>query len=294
MKNIKKKHIAGVVVAYNSGVDEILENIDTYVHQIDFLFVVDNSETENHDLKIVLSSSNNIHYIWMGGNYGIACALNTAAEAATKRNYEYLLMMDNDSKLLKGSIGAMTEFFNKGNIDDRVALMCTQADKNLVSNTISDEWYVITSGSLLRLDAYIKCGPFLDCLFIDGIDHEYCYRLKKFGYRIVSLNYIYMPHNLGETKVIYLFGNKLFSWSAHSPIRNYYLLRNFLYVLNLYKNFLPTNIKNRVFYGVFKACLLDLLMGGQFLTRLQHLFLAVKHYKENRLGKFSGKRDYYE
>ena len=53
----------------------------------------------------------------------------------------------------------------------------------------------MTSGSFLNLKVYKEAGPFVDKLFIDYVDFEYCLRLKKKGFKIYKLNNTYMQHN---------------------------------------------------------------------------------------------------
>ena len=40
----------GVVVAYNPQREEICKNIDTYINELDVLYVVDNSSKNNGDI----------------------------------------------------------------------------------------------------------------------------------------------------------------------------------------------------------------------------------------------------
>ena len=44
----------------------------------------------------------------------------------------------------------------------------------------------MTSGSLLDLSAYEAVGPFMDELFIDQVDNEFCLRLRAAGFSVLE------------------------------------------------------------------------------------------------------------
>ena len=60
--------VAGIVTIYNPG-EDIIHNIESYLHQIDKLYLIDNSEQENFNLKNYMNeideivSFTNRHYI---------------------------------------------------------------------------------------------------------------------------------------------------------------------------------------------------------------------------------------
>ena len=87
-------NIQGVVVLYNPDYT-ILDNIKSYLDGIEKLYIVDNSETKNHELinKIVSISAKCI-YIDNNGNQGIAHALNVGAQKAIEDGADWLLTMD--------------------------------------------------------------------------------------------------------------------------------------------------------------------------------------------------------
>lgn len=285
-RRISEKTVAATVVLYNSD-QQILKNIDTYIHQVDKLYVIDNSERVDTALVELLRSRVNIMYYWMEGNQGIAAALNKAAELAIGADYRYLLMLDDDSQLISETTESMLSYVARHSSNRRIGIVTAQADPNLRGTTAESVWYSITSGSLLDLKAYQECGPFMEELFIDGVDHEYCYRLKQCNYEIVILNYLPMLHRMGTQEEVKLFNKILFRWSSHSPLRSYYLVRNFMFILNKYNVLLPNKVKREVYYGVIKACLLDLLLGRQKRLRWQYTKKALFDYRNHRLGKFA-------
>lgn len=281
---LTKESVAAIVVLYNSD-RLVLENIATYINQVDKLYMVDNSDYQNIELIDYIQLNDKIEYHWLNGNLGIAAALNVGVELSEKAGYDYVLMMDDDSQLLEGTVDSMLSYLTDSRYKVTIGLIATQADANRYSPLAQSVWHCITSGSLLSLEVYQTCGPFMESLFIDGVDHEYCYRLKQFKFDIVILNYLLMPHRMGTPEKLEVFGKALYTWSSHSPVRNYYLIRNFLHILKEYRTLLPNHIKTEVYYGVLKACMIDLLLGENKFIRLKYIGKAISDFRSNKLGK---------
>ena len=66
-------------------------------------------------------------------------------------------------------------------------------------------------------------------LFIDEVDHDFCYRLVNAGFKIGISKDVVISHKIGETKVKKLLGKKIFIRN-HSAFRKYYISRNIIYL----------------------------------------------------------------
>ena len=88
--------IAGVVIIYNPDSD-ILVNIKSYINQVEYLFLFDNSKTLSHKLAKFVKEHKNVEYIFNGENQGISQPINEAAKLSVRKGFEYLLPMDQDS-----------------------------------------------------------------------------------------------------------------------------------------------------------------------------------------------------
>ena len=105
--------ICGVTVLYNPT-EEIFENINSYLKELDKLYIVDNSEEKNEKLKNkFIEFSSKIKYIKLNGNEGIAKALNIAKNKAIKEDYDWLLTMDQDSKFENEDFSKMLDLVKK-------------------------------------------------------------------------------------------------------------------------------------------------------------------------------------
>jgi hypothetical protein len=67
---------------------------------------------------------------------------------------------------------------------------------------------VITSGSLVRVESCLQLGGFRTDFFVDYVDHEFCLRARRAGYRIIRTVLPMMMHNIGypETTSVSLEG----------------------------------------------------------------------------------------
>ena len=68
----------------------------------------------------------------------------------------------------------------------------------------------------VAISAWHKVGGFFEDLFIDGVDIDFCYLIRKHGFRILRINSIQLLHELGHSQAITILGKKLFSVSPSS------------------------------------------------------------------------------
>lgn len=279
--------VAGVVVLYNPEC-EVLNNISTYISSLDKLFILDNtdkafSKLSSHFYNL---SSNKLEYTAFKENKGIATALNVAATKASQEGYNWLLMMDQDSKFNEGQLDQLI-VLALGFINDKVGIVASQYIAPLSSIPqlkIEEVNTAITSGSLLNLKAYKEVGPFRDDLFIDFVDHDYCLRLQLQNFKILVSNEIKLIHNLGRLTSHNLFG-KIICTSNHNYLRRYYITRNRLEILKLYKynfpEFLSTE-KNKNLLEIAKVILLE----KDKIRKLKSFVLGYIDFKRRRFGKY--------
>lgn len=278
-----KTKCAGVVVLYNSTNDDIL-NINNYKDSVGKLYVIDNSD----DDKIRVKSDNKIEYIKLNENLGIAKALNIGAQMAIKDGYDLLLTMDQDSKISKSIINKMLEFINNNCKKIKIGLVSPYHNINngtddRSNNTYEEKIEVMTSGNIINLKAYQEIGGFKDWLFIDCVDMDYGMNLNKNGYKVIRLNNLIMEHKLGNVKIHKLF-NKKYPCSNHSPIRRYYMMRNTLYLRDMYNETFKDycNYLIRIQIGQIKRIL---VFEQNKYKKLKMMYKGYKDYKRGIKGK---------
>lgn len=281
--------IAGVVVLYNPD-EYIADNIKTYNKSVSKLYVVDNSEAPSEALKEkLLLSIENIEYIPLYQNLGIAKALNLAASKAADEGFEWLLTMDQDSQ---ASIGMIQNLINslKNENDKKVGIVApryvlkTETNEK-IGQGLEQVYVAITSGSLLSLKAFQEIGPFREEFFIDYVDHEYCLRLRLNNYKTLIDNNILLYHQLGDSKTHSIFGHRINS-SHHNFIRRYYITRNRLAVLDEYKKLYPFYYDCEKTNNI-RELLKVLLFEKDKIKKMRSIFYGYLDYKRNKFGKYS-------
>lgn len=278
-----RNDIACIIILYNPA-DKVLYNVETYKNIFSHIILVDNSITS---LEGKIIESNKITYISNKANLGIAKALNIGISEAIKKSLKYALFLDQDSNLSEKAFVVLLEAIDLLRENKWGIISAYQKDpKYDVQNKNSGTKEVlttITSGSILNLEAYRNSGPFIDDLFIDYVDFEYCLRLRKNGYKIYQCNDAILDHHLGNMETKHVF-NKSFSVTHHSLVRYYYRTRNRFYVMNRYKKDFPgfvrqdrrlliTDLLKIIFYEKHK------------LLKIKYIFKGIVDYKRNRFGK---------
>jgi rhamnosyltransferase len=112
----------------------------------------------------------------------------------------------------------------------------------------------ITSGSLVRLSVFDEIGLYDEGFFIDGIDFDFCLRLRRAGYAIHRVPDALMRHQLGDAVDIPQALQKYYA--RHSPVRRYYMARNLMYMAERYLFVFPGFIAK---LGLLQMLLLFLL-----------------------------------
>jgi len=274
--------LSAIIVLYNPGTD-ILENIDSYIDNVDKLYAVDNSEHKNTLLITELKQNKKIEYIDNEGNRGIAHALNVGANRAIKEGCDFLLTMDQDGKASEDMISLMLECIQELNLLEIGIISPFHASKfHAISNDKGcvEKNMVMTSGNLLSLEAYKKTGPFLEELFLDYVDNEYCLRLQKNGYKIFQASEAILYHNLGELAMYDLFGKKIYCYN-YPPIRFYYRTRNVIIVNRRYGYF-----DYLYFKELFKDVIRISLYEKNKIKKFQHIYFGIVDAIKNKMGKY--------
>ena len=270
---VDKKDIVAIVVTYNIEKQEILKNIETYKNFVDKVILVDNSDKEN-DLKEI---EDNIAYIKLNGNLGIAKALNDGIEYAISNNYKFALTMDQDSKFSNNLIEEYIKYYNDNIIIYSPNYIIDRKKEKKYNYSTEEMYWTMTSGNLLNLELYKQIGKFREDFFIDGVDYEYCLRARKNGYKILQCNNAKLIHNPGITKTKKILWID-YKYGYMSPIRMYYQVRNLSAIAKEYNS-----IKAKIIILV-KYMKIVLLFENktEFFKKFRE---ARKDFKNNIYGK---------
>jgi len=281
-------NIAGLVILYHPD-NHLIRNIQTYRYLINRLYIIDNSENGHNETIEQLVKLDDSILIKDGKNKGIAASLNQGCSLAKNDGFTELLTMDQDSffspENISGYLNCVMNFPDKSTVAmfgiqfENVAMQ----SRNCAAEKVT---HLITSGSIINLDLFELIGGFDENLFIDEVDSEYCYRAYHKGYQVVQFKNVFLEHSLGTKS--YHKSLKTFRTTIrtlHSPIRLYYMTRNFLYIKAKYKKQFPdamvkrkqallNNIKNNILYNKQRMLVCKYILQGYL------------DYKSNTMGKY--------
>lgn len=182
-----------------------------------------------------------------GLNRGLGAAYNALQEMARAREAEFLLLLDQDSEPGCGMIPALVAVHRglaaageraavvgPSTVDPAGRAMRGAADSGDAAPgqavAAARVGFVISSGSLLRVDALHAIGGFRVDYFIDAIDIEWCMRAIAAGFSVWRAHEVVMAHCLGRGLIRLPLGVLL---TDQPPRRLYTYLRNQLSMLRL-------------------------------------------------------------
>lgn len=276
---------AVIIIFYNADITE--QHLSIAVQDKTELILVDN--TPNRDLKIC---RDNVHYIPLLKNLGIATAQNIGIRKAQECNCTHICFFDQDSNIQEDYIRSMyDEYIKFSKIYNNLFLLgptvINEKDnreyKSVINRNTTDSIgfqrrrEIISSGSFTSTETIEKIGLLDDSLFIDAVDFEWCWRGNKLGYICGITRNVHLDHNVGR-RVIYI-GNYMIIISA--PFRYFYQFRN--YIILCKRKYVPikwkinTGIKYllRLIYFPF------VLKDGITITKFMYkgIFAGLKNEK---------------
>jgi rhamnosyltransferase len=279
-------NIAGVVILYHPDIEQLSDNIQTYLNGLKQLYVYDNSESKTPGLEEALLKINpSIQYHYFNSNEGIAKRLNQAMDQAALNQYDFLLTMDQDSSFKDGDFDKYKLSIQSSG-DSNVAqfgVNC-QPDFTLPKDEPEEALTLITSGSILNVSLAKHVGPFNEDLFIDFVDAEFSYRVIQNGYTNLMFSNIVLNHALGTLVEGRGLGNfKKSMRIIHAPTRVFYIVRNGLYLLFKAQG-LTSSMKKDVIRCI-KIIKNDLIYNPELLAVYKNLFSGISAFLMNRMGK---------
>ncbi len=215
--------------------------------------IIDNDSKNYNDIKHYVEAfkeSSKINFIKNHSNIGLASAQNQGVQFVMENSYEACCIFDQDSDIDTNYLDVMVADYNtvvSGGesvgaigpciVDRSSGLSYPITIYNgvllnrytLTENEIAECSYIISSGSLITREALIKVGSFLDILFINYIDIEWCFRSRFKGLKVFTTNNTKLTQDVGLYRKMIL-GRAI---PVHNPIRRYYAARNSVLMLFL-------------------------------------------------------------
>jgi rhamnosyltransferase len=284
-----REDIAAVVVLFNPSPEQV-DNVRTYIGQVARVIAADNTPSPDATLLAQLAEMG-VMVLPMGGNRGIATALNAGCDAAIAGGFEWALTLDQDStpapdmveKLAScvgdaatGDVMLVAPVWQiEGGLEEELSEGCAEID------------FAMTSGNLLRLETYTALDRFRDDLFIDSVDTEFCLRGRTRGFRILQRRDAVLLHRMG------ILEEKRFPFrhfvTNYSAARRYYMMRNALELNRLYGAQFPEWVAGeRRQWG--RDLPKILLSERDKMSKLRHIIRGLQDYRARRFGSYEEAR----
>lgn len=302
------KRVIAVVVSYNPDINEFSKLLEVLLPQVAYAIVVDNASRTDIAPTLANWPDCNVELLQMPENLGIAAAQNIGIERAIRLEADFVLLLDQDSlpsismvnELYAALVSAQSDQFDipvaavgptivdrsLGRIyyfmTERMGFPCKwlpPGDINKLPLNI-DATVLAASGMLIPIDVIKSVGGMRTNYFINHVDTEWCMRAKAAGYRLLGVPSSKLEHRFGDTiKQIWFFGYRQVIY--HTPLRNYYDIRNTLLMLSVTSMSWTWKIH----------FILRLLRLGYFLVfaedrwlRLKRIILGILHARKGVSG----------
>lgn len=274
------ERIAIVVVLYND-----LPKGYVFKEKEHYVILVDNTPRRNLGLH-----GQQLTYIPLGDNLGIAKALNIGFQKAKEFGVKWVLTMDQDSELPENMISEYFEFL-KGR-QEKIGVVSPlkslwTGDTKTTSDTYFEIEEAMTSGSLTSVEAFDAVSGFREELFIDYVDSFFCYDIRSLGYKVYQLNRVLMQHQWGNGNEISFWGHYLCRVSNYECSRHYYLSRNLRSFVKAYGDSIP--IQRLRYVSEIKQYIKILLFEKEKFRKIKARILGARDYYNGHFGRLEHK-----
>ena len=304
---INKHLIGAVIVLFFPDAELLTRLLNSLSDEVGGIYIVDNTPDKSLDWLSqdwFLMNGYDVVYRSLGDNYGIAKAQNVGIELAIQNGCDHVALFDQDSAIPKGMIkelllteqALLSQSVNLGivapiYIDEKTGNRCDVIRHarffiNKIKVTPEDKQpinadYLISSGSLIRVEVLKKVGLMREDLFIDWVDIEWGLRATRLGFLHFAVPTVTMFHSIGDRFV--KVGKR--TLNVHNDIRNYYIVRNACHLM------LDSQVDSRWRVNIFlkvPAFIVFYTLTSEFKFKsFKRLLRACYDGFTGRLGRYS-------
>ena len=257
MRAIVKNSISAIIVTFYPD-DRFFEMLRSIDNQVDNIWIVDNGSSGQIRTKLEdlgSNANNSFNFILNDENLGLAAAQNQGIREAINEGSKWILLLDQDSipagnmidKMMvaaesyqdKNYLGMITPRHENDDGEPSIPSYSTKHGFRLhryfmkvdeVDDTLA---FGMASGSFIPSAVLQEVGLMRDDFWIDYIDYDFSFRLRKLGYKIIGVGAASLKHRLGESFKKHI-GNFSFTYHVHPALRRYTIYRNRIRVIREY------------------------------------------------------------
>lgn len=242
--------IGAAVILYQPKMEQTSVLLASVLEQVDVVCIIDNSPQATH----ISAPSDNIHYHHFSNNIGVAAAHNVALRDLMIAGCKFAVLLDQDSQISDDFAFRLSSLLIASKQQQRpiVAIgpriICSFSEKTVKPRVQREVaryedlvcvTQIISSGMMIDLSKIKQIGLKDESLFIDGVDHEWCWRAKGQNQMVAIAEKVEMLHTLGDARSKFAG----LTYKVGSPVRLYYQFRNILILLR--RGYVPNYWKIR-------------------------------------------------
>jgi O-antigen/teichoic acid export membrane protein/GT2 family glycosyltransferase len=226
----------GAIIVTFNPTQEFAENLRVIAKQFEKVCVIDNNSVNVNWVAEVSAAHSNVLVIPNSENVGLGKALNQGMNFLIQLGYSWVATFDQDSLPSETFLKDLRAVIDKSPKPEQIGILAPSIFERSLSRSIVSSGEklaqfliavptVITSGSLTNTRAFELVGGFEESFFIDYIDHNFSFRLRKQGFTVAECPGVRLEHRLGDSRPHQVLFKRFFS-THHSPLRRYYITRN--------------------------------------------------------------------
>jgi rhamnosyltransferase len=307
-------HVCSITVAFNPDPARLAEQIAALRGQVDEILIVDNHSEPPAETVLRRSGEfppherTRLRFVRLDDNRGVAAAFNLGAREAASAGAQFVLLLDHDSvpapDMVSKLLGAYRHCSELPGAQPVAAVGPRVNDRRNAreypfirlgwlynprlrcgaSESVVPCDFLISSGSLIALDALAHVGEFDESLFIDSVDLEWCSRARARGFALYGACAARLDHRLGDRHHVVMKGIRLV---VHSPRRVYYMTRNRLLLYR--RPYMPLKWKLKDALRAAAKFVATVLLVPPRLEYAKMTLRAIRDAAARRGGSLDGK-----
>jgi rhamnosyltransferase len=274
--------IACIFVLYNPKSESLQKLVDLSARGYQVVAVIN---AINDDGLRLIEGQAAIRCIKNQKNVGLALALNQGLFCAFQElKTSFAVLFDQDSEFdLDLPLQLVQELIALGDTTACIGPKLLDVKAKGAQYVLHNSGHVQTiptSGSAISKKTYDDVGPMKEDLFIDGIDHEWCFRASSKGLKIAVSDQLVMSHDMGDASINW-FGQ--YKPVYRNPIRHFYIIRNSIYLTRV--SYIPLQWRLKESLKIVRRILMYVWASNDRLKTIQLIAKAIKDGFSGRLGE---------